>query len=124
MPHVDAHSLLLPFTGRSPRSRRTSLQGACVAVVRAGSQASRMLSWYLARGPLTDLEMAKLMGLPESRISARRSGLMTRRLVAWVEDVPGPHGAENCVWNLTPEGRAIAEAMEADETENIVFDPS
>lgn len=111
MPHVDTGTLLLPFAGRSPRSRRTSLQGACVAVVRAGSQCARMLRWYLERGPMSDLQMAALTGLPESRISARRSGLWERGLVRYVDDVMGPHGAENGRYDLTARGRAIAEAM-------------
>lgn len=110
MPHVEAGQLRIPFRGRSPRARRTSLQGAQVAVTRAGSQCARMLLQYL-ESPRTDLEMAARLGLPESRISARRSGLIDRLLVAWLEDVPGPHGAMNGQYGLTARGRAVAASL-------------
>lgn len=79
-----------------------------MAVVRAESQASRMLLRYLAEGPLTDLQLHRALGLPESRISARRGGLMARGLVRWADDVMGPFGAENGRYTLTDKGCAIA----------------
>lgn len=111
MPHLDTGTLSLPFGGRSPRSRSTSLAGARVAVSRAGSQASRILLRYLAEGPLTDLQLHVALGLPESRISARRGGLMTRGLVRHHDDVPGPFGAPNGRYTLTDKGRAIARGL-------------
>lgn len=113
MPHLDTGTMLLPFGGRSTRAIRTSLQGAYVAVRSAESQASRMLLRYLSDGPLTDLQLHALLGLPESRISARRGGLMTRGLVRWVDDVQGPFGVENGRYGLTVPGKAIAEQLRA-----------
>lgn len=110
MPHLQDGQLLIPFGGRSPRSRRTSLQGA--RVVNAGSQAARMLLAYVGSGPLTDLQMAARLGLPESRISARRSGLIQRGLVTWSRDVRGPHGADNGAYSLTAAGWAVATELE------------
>lgn len=111
MPHLDTGTLLLPFGGRSPRSRSTSYQGARVAVRHAESQASRMLLKYLADGPLSDLQLHAALGLPESRISARRGSLMARGLVRWCDDVMGPFGAENGRYTLTEKGRAIAAGL-------------
>lgn len=98
----------LPFGGRSARSRNTSLQGARCSVVRAGSQSCRMLVTYLSMGARTDLEMAEQLGLSESRISARRGDLLLRHLVAYHDEVMGPHGALNCRWMLTEYGRETA----------------
>lgn len=69
-----------------------------------------MLLRYLEQ-PLTDLEMHALIGIPESRVSARRSGLMQRGWVTWVWDIEGPHGAQNSVWGLTQKGRLVAAAL-------------
>ena len=107
MPHLQTTTQLkIPFGGRCPRARRTSLQGA--HVVQAGSQAARLLVTYLTQGPLTDLQMAERVGLPESRVSARRNGLIDRRLVAYVDDVLGPFGADNGRYGLTNYGRETA----------------
>ncbi len=105
-----ANQTLLPFTGRSPRSRRASQHGAMVGALRAPSQSARMLSRYLRHGALSDLVMAKLLGghLPESRISARRSRLMINGLVVRVDEVIGPFGATNSRWGLTLEGERVA----------------
>lgn len=111
MPHLDTGQIAIPFGGRSPRARRTSLQGAQVAVSRAGSQASRMLLRYLEEGPLTDLELHARLGLPEGRVSARRSGLMAKGLVQWCDDVAGPYGAQNGRYQLTVKGRNVAAAL-------------
>ena len=95
MPHLHTAQLAIPFSGRSPQTRHASLSGAQVAAVRAGSQKARMLLAYLEHGPLTDLSMAALLGLPESRISARRSGLQPRdapALVQYVDLVDGRTG--------------------------------
>jgi hypothetical protein len=67
-----------------------------------------MLVEYFLAGPLSDLQMAERLGLPESRISARRSGLMDRRLVVWVEDVEGPYKAPNGKYGLSGYGREVA----------------
>ncbi len=108
MPYLDTGSLLLPFGGRCSRARRTSLQGAQCAVTRAGSQNARILIAYLTSGPLTDLDLAERLGLPESRISARRNGLIARRLVNYRDDVPGPYGPDNGQYELTAWGRIVA----------------
>jgi predicted transcriptional regulator len=92
-------------------AQRASQKGAEVVAAKAGSQCARMLLQYLAQGPLTDLEMHKAIGLPESRISARRSGLMDRGLVRWYEDVRGPFGAPNGKYGLTGLGEAIARKL-------------
>ena len=108
MPHLAVGQLHIPWGGRSPRARRTSYQGAQVAVTRAGSQAARILIAYLTAGPQTDLQLAERLGLPESRISARRNGLIARRLVSYRDDVAGPHGVDNTRWELTAWGRIVA----------------
>lgn len=105
MPYVDAQQLPIPWQGRSPRSRRSSHLGAVKAAERAPSQANRMLAQY-ALCPLTDLEMRQRIGLPESRISARRSALMSRGWVCWVEDIIGPYSVPNGRYGLTEQGRA------------------
>lgn len=108
MPHVVSRrhpvALKLPYRGRGVRAQRNSQAGAAVAITRAGSQASRMLLQYMKDGPSSDLQLAKALGLPESRISARRSGLMDRGLVGWFDDVEGPCGAPNGRYRLTPRG--------------------
>lgn len=117
MPHVavktPSGTLPLPFGGRSPRARRSSLSGAQVAVSRAFSQAARMLREYLQAGMLTDLEMAGRIGIPESRVSARRNGLIAQRKVEYAhQDKWGPSGAISCCWRLTNYGREVAQELE------------
>lgn len=80
-------------------------------MLHAESQASRMLLRYLAGGPQTDLQLHAVLGLPESRISARRGSLMARGLVTWHDDVMGPHRAENGRYALTDKGRAIVAGL-------------
>lgn len=111
MPELVVGQLRIPFQGRSPRSQRTSLQGAQIAIVRAQTQASRLLARYASHGPQTDLQLATALGLPESRISARRNGLIDRGFVTWVADVRGPYGAENGQYDLTETGRSVAAAL-------------
>lgn len=112
MPYLQtASQLKIPFGGRSPRARRTSLAGARVAVANAGSQRARLLLAYAANGAMTDLQMAERVGLPESRISARRGGLIDQHLVTYFDDVPGPFGAPNMRWILTPYGREVAREL-------------
>lgn len=109
MPYLQERELMLPFGGRSPRARRTSLQGAQVVVTRAGSQAARILVEYSRTPNLTDLEMAALVGLPEARVSARRNNLIDRKLVEYAgEDRKGPSGADSCCWRLSNFGRMVA----------------
>ena len=110
--HLASQQPALPFTGRTPRSRTASRSGAITAAPRALSQSSRMLVAYLTLGPRTDLELAEQLGLPESRISARRSLLMTKHLVAYHDTVLGPCGAPNCRWTLTPGGQAVARTLQ------------
>lgn len=40
------------------------------------SQADRLYELYIKHGDLTDREAAKIMGIPEARIAARRNKLM------------------------------------------------
>jgi hypothetical protein len=112
MPHVAAQTLLLPFQGLTPRTRTSSLSGARQAVVKAGSQCSRMLVRYLEAGPQTDGQIALSLGLPEGRISARRAELSRRGLVADVDIVDGPHGARCTRFELTVKGLHIAAALQ------------
>ncbi len=110
MPYVqNGNQIPIPFGGRSPRARAASLSGA--RVCRAGSQAARLLVAYLTYGPMTDLEAAARVNLPESRVSARRNGLTARWLVAYVDDVPGPYGAINGRYGLTPGGVTVAREL-------------
>ncbi len=110
MSYLDAVPVPLPFTGKSSRSRQASLRGAQVATVKAGSQASRMLLLYAQHGPLSDSRMAELMGLPEARISARRSGLMVRGFVVYADDVQGAHTTV-CRWRATVAGHRLVGKM-------------
>lgn len=98
----------LPWGGRSPRARRTSMQGAQVASVRAGSQMARILVTYLQSGPLTDQQVADRLLLPAARISARRNALIDRKLVAYRDDVIGQCGSPNGRYELTAYGRIVA----------------
>lgn len=98
----------LPFSGRSPRARRTSMQGAHVASVRAGSQMARILVTYLQNGPLTDQQVADRLLLPAARISARRNALIDRKLVAYRDDVIGQCKTPNGRYELTAYGRIVA----------------
>lgn len=108
MPHFQqrAQQLRIPFGGRHPRARRTSLQGA--RVCRASSQAARMLVAYFVAGPLTDVQMAERLGLSDGRISARRNGLIDRKLVRYQDDTMGPFGSEVGRYVLTNYGREVA----------------
>lgn len=106
MPHLHDGQLPIPWGGRSPRAKAASLSGARVCAAR--SQAARLLIAYLTHGASTDRQQAERLGLPEARISARRSGLVERLLVAYVDDVPGPYGTRNTRWNLTAPGRSVA----------------
>jgi hypothetical protein len=109
VPQLHTAQLAIPFGGRTPRSRQASLHGA--RVCRAGSQAARLLIAYLQLGARTDSQMAETLGLPEARISARRSGLMDRRLVAYSETVQGPYGTDVCRWILTRQGQDVARVL-------------
>lgn len=112
MPHLQtAGQIKIPFGGRSPRARQASLKGAQVAVVRCGSQSAWMLIAYLELGPRSDLQMAETLGLPEARISARRNGLIDRKLVQYADTITGPFGADNCRWALTNYGREVAKEL-------------
>lgn len=94
------------FQGRTPQTRHTSRDGALVC--RATSQRARMLVLYLSRGPSSDGELALAMGLPEGRISARRSSLIADGLVQYVDIVQGPHGAKVTRHELTVRGLHLA----------------
>lgn len=110
MPHIETNGQLkIAWSGRSSRSRRSSLAGAQVVAVRgAVSQASKMLVRYLEQGSQTDVELALALGLSDGRISARRNGLIDRGLVAWKEDVIGPFGSPVGKYELTVKGLHVA----------------
>lgn len=91
---------LPPYSGRSQATRHTSRSGALVAQEKAPSQKARMIALYRQHGPLSDGEIAKAMGLPEGRISARRSALLADRVVEYHDIVPGPYGAQVTRWRL------------------------
>ncbi len=113
MPYLDAEPLPLPFNGRRQTTRRTSQAGARAAIVKAGSQASRMLVAYAEHGFLSDTDMALRLGLPEGRISARRAGLMLKGFVVFADVVQGRHGAPTCRWRATVSGHRMAEKGQA-----------
>lgn len=108
MPYEATGQLAIPWTGKSPRSRRSSHQGAVKAQERSLSQASRMMQQYATRGPHTDSEMARSLGLPEARISARRSALMQKGFVKYVSDTVSVCGVKVCIWGLTAAGQHVA----------------
>jgi hypothetical protein len=68
-----------------------------------------MLLEYEKAVNLTDLEMAERIGIPESRVSARRNNLIARKLVCYAgEERKGRSGADSCCYTLTNVGRAVA----------------
>jgi hypothetical protein len=111
VPHVQTRTLRLPFSGTTPRTRTASLSGARVAITRAGSQCARMLIRYLEMGAQTDGQQALALGLPEGRISARRASLIERGLVAELDKVHGPYGADCTRFELTVKGLHVAAAL-------------
>ncbi len=111
MPYLDAHPVPLPFTGRTSQSRQASLRGARVATVKAGSQASRMLACYAHYGPMSDGDMARLLALPDARISARRAGLMIKGWVRYSGEEMGEHGTKVCQWRITQAGQRVAAGL-------------
>lgn len=116
-PTVDVRSVgpagppLPPSQGRTPQTRHTSLSGAIAALPRAQSQKARMLMLYLDRGPSSDGDIALQMGLPEGRISARRSALLADGIVQACDIVMGPYKAEVTRWCLTVKGVHVAGAL-------------
>jgi hypothetical protein len=78
-----------------PISRSNSLSGAKVAVTRANSQKARILVRLLEFGPQTDSQVALALGLPEARISARRSPMVKDGLIAALDSVKAPSGARS-----------------------------
>jgi len=111
MPEFISGQERLPFSGTTPRTRHASLSGAKLAVTRAGSQGARILVRYLDQGPQTDGQQALALGLPEGRISARRSALIARGLVAEYDIVKGPYGASCTRFELTVKGLHVAAAL-------------
>lgn len=95
----------MPYTQQAGHA---SFTGAQVAGKRAPLQKIRMLKRYWECGALTDLQMAAQLRLPESRISARRSQLMTDGFVEPAGIIMGPHGARNTLWKLSAHGLRLA----------------
>ena len=104
---------LPPYSGRSQATRHTSRSGAIAAAPRAQSQLARMLVRYLDYGALSDGDQAFALGLPEGRISARRSTAIQHGLVAYVDIVQGVHGAKVTRWGLTVKGLHVAAKVAA-----------
>lgn len=99
---------LPPNRGTSPATRHTSMSGAVAALPRVQSQANRMLVRYLRFGPQSDGDQALALGLPEGRISARRSMLMEKGLVVFVDIIDGPHRAKVTRYELSVKGQNLA----------------
>lgn len=117
MPDILTPSQLpISFTGSTPVTRNASLSGARAAIRSASSQAARMLVLYLDRGASTDGEIATLMGLPEGRISARRSALIKKDLVHYVDTMDGPYGAKVTRWDLSVRGVHVAGKLRSEQT--------
>jgi predicted transcriptional regulator len=100
--------LEISFTGSTPISRSNSLSGAKVAVTRANSQKARILVRLLEFGPQTDSQVALALGLPEARISARRSPMVKDGLIAALDSVKAPSGAMATRWELSVKGTFLA----------------
>ena len=94
----------LPFSGITPPSRHASYLGAQDASGRSQPQAERYLKLLRERGPQTDWEAAKALGLERTSITARRAPLVRAGLVVPDGFRPGPTGKiRNCVWALASE---------------------
>ena len=83
----------------------TSYQGAQATLEwgTALAQERQYVSLLRQHGRLTDHEAARLMGLPASRVSARRGGLNKKYvgpLVVQAGKKNGPHGVPNTCWAL------------------------
>jgi hypothetical protein len=111
MPHLQVGQWTLPFSGKSPRAKASSLSGARIAVTSVRSQAARLLLLYAGYGPSTDGQQAERMGLPEARISARRNALMQQYCVAYHDDIVGPYKAKNGRYALTEHGWDVARVL-------------
>lgn len=89
----------LPFSGAVPLTAHTSRQGAEAASNRAPSQLVRLIEAYVhAADGLTDHEAARLLGIPNTSVCARRAPLRKAGLIYAEGTRPGPDGVANAVW--------------------------
>jgi predicted transcriptional regulator len=116
MPTLHDGQIAIDFGGNSPISRSNSLSGAKVAVTRANSQKARILVRLLECGPQTDSQVALALGLPEARISARRSPMVKDGLIAALDSVKAPSGAMATRWDLTVRGVHVAGHLRSEVT--------
>jgi hypothetical protein len=91
----------------------TSYTAAVATHPRRGAQARRYLQLLGTRGPLTDHEAQRGLGVPLASICAIRNTLITAQLVTrGFETRRGPYGHRNQTWELTREGEAAVRAMD------------
>ncbi len=96
MPYTSSS---LPYQGSVPLSRSTSLAGAESAKDRAPSQLIRYIVALIdAADGLTDWEAAKLLGIHNTSVCARRNSLRAAGLVFAEGTRPGPDGVANAIW--------------------------
>lgn len=93
---------LLPFASSpSPLAAHTSYLGAVDAQDRAATQTLRYLELLAKRGPISDWDAAKFLGLERSTVNARRAPLRDRGIVVAVDKVLNEEtGSSNTRWGL------------------------
>lgn len=95
----------LPFSGSVPLTRHTSRAGAEAAAERAPSQTARYIAALLdARDGLTDHEAARLLGIPNTSVCARRAPLRKAGLIYAEGTRPGPDKVSNAIWRWRGKG--------------------
>jgi Fic family protein len=98
-PDLDFTAPIAP--SRSPIAKHCSALGAKSAEERIGRQCLQLLTAYQQRGPLTDSEASKVLGVERSTINARRSELVRRGLVEAVGSAKNPEtGVRNTRWGI------------------------
>lgn len=92
----------LPFADSpSPMAGQASYHGAQDATARETSQTVRLLELYAKRGPTTDWDAAKWLGIERSTVNARRAPLCRRGIVVAVDRVRNVEtGSDNVRWAL------------------------
>lgn len=96
MPYTDAQ---LPYSGSDPLTVHTSRQGAEDAKERAIEQTTRYIAALVdAVDGLTDHEAARLLGIPNTSVCARRAPLRKAGLIYAEGTRKGPTGIANAIW--------------------------
>ncbi|MDB5800012.1 MAG: hypothetical protein JWL63_951 [Rhodocyclales bacterium] len=70
---------------------------------------NRMLILLLRKGPLSQSDLVKMMGLEKSWVSRAADRLATQK---WLEKVPNPHDRRGVLLTLTPAGEKQAVALD------------